>query len=58
MKDLPARLAYRALTIDVEAKAKEQAVVALRDAWPGDERPRSRRRHRARVGEPRARKAI
>ncbi len=57
VKDVPVSWRTRAMTIDVEAKAKELAVIALRDTWPSDKRSNPRRRHRTRVGSPTAKEA-
>ena len=44
LKDVPAGWLSRRMTIDVEAKAKELAVVALKERWPSSARRRPRRR--------------
>ncbi len=55
VRDVPAAWLSRRMTIDVEAKAKELAVVALKDRWPDGERPAPRGARGRRSGAPRAR---
>ncbi len=54
VKDTPACWRTRSMTIDIEAKAKECAVIALQAAWPCGEGPKTRRGPRTRIVSPRA----